>query len=87
MRNQPYLDDLEEILPSRYTMVIAIAKRARQIMQEEREQDENGYTGITKPVSIAMYELLDRRFEVTEKPFEKKEIVPKSQIQDFSDFE
>ena len=38
-------------------MVIAIAKRARQIMQEEREQDENGYTGITKPVSIAMYEL------------------------------
>lgn len=72
MRNQPYIDDLEKIVPSRYTMVVGVAKRARQIM-EEKIYEESPYDNVVKPVSIAMYELLEKKIQLVELPAEKKE--------------
>lgn len=86
MRKQPYLDDLEEIVPSRYSMVLAVAKRARQILQEESDE-ESPYLGVVKPVSIAMYELLDKKYEVIETPSENKGETSNRKVQEFDDIE
>ncbi|MDA8066534.1 MAG: DNA-directed RNA polymerase subunit omega [Thermaerobacter sp.] len=50
--NQPPLDLLLEKVDSKYTLVVAVAKRARAIMEEERDSEEEG-----KPVSEALEEL------------------------------
>ncbi|MDD2431892.1 MAG: DNA-directed RNA polymerase subunit omega [Firmicutes bacterium] len=86
MRKQPYLDDLEEIVPSRYSMVLAVAKRARQILQEESDE-ESPYLGVVKPVSIAMYELLDKKYEVIETSSENKGETSNRKVQEFDDIE
>lgn len=67
MRSQPYLDDLEKVVPSRYNMVIGVAKRARQIMEENKVQETN-YPGVVKPVSIAMWDIITRKIKIVEKP-------------------
>lgn len=84
MRSQPYLDDLEKIVPSRYNMVIGVAKRARHIMEENKESN---YPGVVKPVSIAMWDILTKKIKIVEKPVTKKPENNTRTIQEFEDLE
>lgn len=49
----PSLDELLEHVDSRYTLVIAAAKRARKILEEGKLEGENS----TKAVSLALQEI------------------------------
>jgi DNA-directed RNA polymerase subunit omega len=49
----PSLDELVKQVDSRYTLVIAAAKRARQILGDGRMDEENS----TKAVSLALQEI------------------------------
>ena len=52
----PPLDELIKLVDSRYTLVVAAAKRARQILEnKETEVDDKA----RKPVTIALQELMD----------------------------
>lgn len=58
--------DLRNVLKgniSRYSLVIAAAKRARAIAEEIEESDE---TITEKPVSIALKELIDGKYVIVE---------------------
>jgi DNA-directed RNA polymerase subunit omega len=50
---QPSLDILMQHVDSKYTLVVAVAKRARQIMAENSVEESNE----TKPVSTALTEM------------------------------
>lgn len=54
MMNQPPLDLLREKVDSRYTLVVAAAKRARQLLEGARPYVE---CGSDKPVTIALQEI------------------------------
>jgi DNA-directed RNA polymerase omega subunit len=84
MRIQPYLDDLEEIVPSRYSMVIGVSKRARKLMEENVASP---YPGVTKPVSVAMWEMKENKIKLIERPAEKKEETPSRRVQEFEDLD
>ncbi|HHY20183.1 MAG TPA: DNA-directed RNA polymerase subunit omega [Firmicutes bacterium] len=70
MRSQPYLDDLEKIVPSRYSLVVGVAKRAREILENGEESPNEE---ITKPVSLAMWEIMEGKVVLTKKPVDKQE--------------
>lgn len=58
--------DLRKVLAnntSRYSLVTAVAKRAREISSEAQE---NGEILDEKPVSIALDEIINGKFEVVE---------------------
>lgn len=58
--------DLKNVLKnhlSRYSLVTATAKRARQISDEALE---NGEIMVEKPVSIALDEIVERKYKVIE---------------------
>lgn len=84
MRSQPYLDDLEEIVPSRYSMVVGVSKRARQLMEENFVSP---YPEVTKPVSVAMWEMKENKIKLIERPAEKKEETPSRMVQEFDDLD
>ncbi|MEG6522151.1 DNA-directed RNA polymerase subunit omega [Desulfotomaculum sp. 1211_IL3151] len=56
MMNRPTLDELMTKVDSRYTLVVAAAKRARRLTEEEIET--NSPLAI-KPVTLALEELAD----------------------------
>ena len=62
---KPIVDSAIENVPSRYALVIGIAKRARQIV-DEAEQD--GDILIEKPVGLAVEEFLDKEFKIVDPP-------------------
>jgi DNA-directed RNA polymerase subunit omega len=56
MMNRPTLDELMTKVDSRYTLVVAAAKRARKLTEEEIETN----TPLTiKPVTLALEEIAD----------------------------
>ena len=55
---------------SRYSLVRATAKRAREISEEA---EEDGIILVEKPVSIALDEILNNKYEIVE-PDEIKEL-------------
>ena len=58
--------DLNKVLKgktSRYSLVIATAKRARRIAQEAEENHE---IIVEKPVTLALEEFLDGKYEIVE---------------------
>lgn len=58
--------DLNKVLKgktSRYSLVIATAKRARRIAQEAEENNE---IIVEKPVTLALEEFLDGKYEIVE---------------------
>ena len=58
--------DLKNVLKdhtSRYSLVTAVAKRAREISDEAREEEE---ILTEKPVSIALDEIVSGKYEVVE---------------------
>lgn len=59
----PNLTDVLSNHLSRYSLVIATAKRAREIAQEA---EENGEILIEKPVSLALDEIVEGKIKVIE---------------------
>lgn len=60
----PSINDLLEKIDSRYSLVIATSKRAREIILEEAEQEPETWR---KPISVAVDEFYSGKFKV-EKP-------------------
>lgn len=58
--NQPPVDDLREKVDSRYTLVVAAAKRARQLLDGEPPLVE---IESNKPVSVALWEIGEDKLE------------------------
>ncbi len=52
--NKPYIDELVEKVDSKYTLIVAAAKRARQITEENPELSRSG---TINPVSKALKEI------------------------------
>ena len=52
--NKPYIDELVEKVDSKYTLIVAAAKRARQITEENPELSRSG---AVNPVSKALKEI------------------------------
>lgn len=55
---EPSIDNLIDLVDSKYTLVVLAAKRAREIVD-----DDSTVTGIksTKPVTIALYEMFEKK--------------------------
>ena len=62
---KPIVDSAIENVPSRYALVIGIAKRARQIVDEA---EQNGEILVEKPVGLAVEEFLNKDYEIVEPP-------------------
>ncbi len=60
----PDLDRLLEGGISRYSLVAAVSKRAREIVDEANEREE---IIEEKPISTAVDELLDKKYRIVEK--------------------
>ena len=58
MLNYPPLTDLQNKVGCRYMLVTAVAKRARQLMEDPEKLDDR------KPVSTAVDELFNDKLEV-----------------------
>lgn len=58
--NKPYIDELTEKTDSKYTLIVAAAKRARQINVEHAELTRSGKIN---PVSLALKEINDGEVE------------------------
>ncbi|MDW7673743.1 MAG: DNA-directed RNA polymerase subunit omega [Bacillota bacterium] len=55
---QPSLDRLLNVVDSKYTLVVAVAKRARMLNEGTKPLAEGDYI---KPVTAAMHELADKK--------------------------
>ena len=72
-KNFKFKPDLSSVLSnhiSRYSLVRATAKRAREISEEA---EEDGIILVEKPVSIALDEILNNKYEIVE-PDEIKDL-------------
>lgn len=58
----PSVNDLLKKIDSRYSLVIATSKRAREIIQEEFESEEGSVTN--KPISAAVDEFYNDKFHI-----------------------
>ncbi|QUH26130.1 DNA-directed RNA polymerase subunit omega [Serpentinicella alkaliphila] len=65
----PPINELLEIIDSRYTLVIATAKRARQLIDNEKPKVK---TDSKKPVSIATQEIYEGHITYTQIKDDKK---------------
>lgn len=64
--NFPIIDitDLLKIIPNRFLLSVAVSKRARQLADGEKPMVEIEKEKPFNPVSIAMKELLEKKFEI-----------------------
>lgn len=72
-KNFKFNPDLNSVLSnhiSRYSLVRATAKRAREISEEAEDE---GIILVEKPVSIALDEILNKKYEIVE-PDEIKDL-------------
>lgn len=61
--NRPYIDDLLGKVDSKYSLVIAAARRARQLVDSQVDmKDEEGHD--YKPVTLALHEINDEKVKV-----------------------
>ncbi|WP_073026335.1 DNA-directed RNA polymerase subunit omega [Lutispora thermophila] len=56
----PTVSKMLEKIDSKYTLVVAVAKRARQLVDGQPSLVE---TNSTKPVTVAMYEIAEGKLE------------------------
>ncbi len=59
----------EDVVGSRYTIVIAVAKRARQLIDHAEPLTKN--IKVDKPVSIAVHELYEGKISIVQKEEEE----------------
>lgn len=60
---KPVVDSVIEKAPSRYALVIGVAKRARDIVEKARAAEE---ILVEKPVGIAVEQLMAHQYEIVE---------------------
>ncbi len=60
---KPIVDSVIEKAPSRYALVIGVAKRARSIVEKAQHEGE---ILVEKPVGIAVEQLLNHEYEIVE---------------------
>lgn len=66
MLGQPNLEEIKDKLPSRYALVVATARRARQLLDGDPPRAGN-FDGKTppKPVTIALHEIKEDKLEAS----------------------
>lgn len=75
---KPIVDSSIENVPSRYSLVIGIAKRARQIVDEA---EQAGEILVEKPVGLAVEEYLQKGFAIIDPPEEEESVIVEAQPQ------
>lgn len=68
---KPIPDSSIDAKQSRYSLVIAVSKRARQI---SADAEKNKQILKEKPVEVATQEFLDNKFTIIEKPCENDDL-------------
>ncbi len=68
---KPSADLIIDPKQSRYSLVVGVAKRARQIV-EEAEKD--GQILIEKPVDLAVHDFMDEKYRLVEHPIENDDV-------------
>ncbi len=63
MMNRPAISDILKTGESYYSLVIAVAKRARQIVDDA---EENGEIIVEKPVTLAVNEFAKGKYKLVE---------------------
>ena len=64
---KPSADLIIDPKQSRYSPVVGVAKRARQIVEEA---EKNGQILIEKPVDLAVHDFMDEKYRLVECPIE-----------------
>ena len=64
---KPSADLIIDPKQSRYSLVVGVAKRARQIVEES---EKNGQILIEKPVDLAVHDFMDDKYRLVECPIE-----------------
>lgn len=64
---KPSADLIIDPKRSRYSLVVGVAKRARQIVEEA---EKNGQILIEKPVDLAVHDFMDEKYRLVECPIE-----------------
>lgn len=64
---KPSADLIIDPKQSRYSLVVGVAKRARQIVEES---EKNGQILIEKPVYLAVHDFMDDKYRLVECPIE-----------------
>ena len=64
---KPSADLIIDPKQSRYSLVVGVAKRARQIVEEA---EKNGQILIEKPVDLAVHDFMDENYRLVECPIE-----------------
>ncbi len=62
---KPSADLIIDPKQSRYSLVVGVAKRARQIVEEA---EKNGEILIEKPVDLAVHDFMDEKYQLVENP-------------------
>ncbi len=63
----PKIEDVVKECHSRYSVVVAVARRARQIAEEQEQSQENL---VEKPVNVALDEIAERKIGIIEPDLE-----------------
>lgn len=64
---KPSADLIIDPKQSRYSLVVGVAKRARQIVEEA---EKNGQILVEKPVDLAVHDFMDHKYRLIECPIE-----------------
>ncbi len=64
---KPSADLIIDPKQSRYSLVVGVAKRARQIVEEA---EKNGQILVEKPVDLAVHDFMDKKYRIVECPVE-----------------
>ncbi len=70
---KPSADLIIDPKQSRYSLVVGVAKRARQIVEEA---EKNGEILIEKPVDLAVHDFMDEKYRLVENPVAEDEEEP-----------
>ena len=67
---KPSADLIVDPKQSRYSLVVAVAKRAREIAEEA---EKNGEILVDKPVDLAVHDFMTHTYVITENPPQDEE--------------
>ena len=63
MMIKPSINELDKVVGNRYSLVCAVAKRAREVAEDKELKEK---CGTEKPVTFALDEFLDGELEIVE---------------------
>ena len=65
MIHKPPIDELTDIIGSKYALCVVTSKRARQLMEQAQNQGYKELPGKDKPISVASQEIYDGKLVST----------------------